>query len=145
MPSLLTCAEMYADHIVSSGSPHNNVLHFSSIIGASLSEPHIDELNVRNLYIIIIIIGASLSEPHIDELNVRNLYIIIIQHPFIVYVLLLHPITHAHHCSKVRMPSLLTCAEMYADHIVSSGSPHNNVLHFSSYYYYGTYVTRAPL
>ena len=44
------------------------------IIGASLSEPHIDELNVRNLYIII---GASLSEPHIDELNVRNLYIII--------------------------------------------------------------------
>ena len=27
---------------------------------------------------IIIIIGASLSEPHIDELNVRNLYIIII-------------------------------------------------------------------
>ena len=26
-------------------------------------------------------------------------------------------------------------AEMHADHIVSSGSPHNNVLHFSSYYY----------
>ena len=25
------------------------------IVGASLSEPHIDELNVRNLYIIIII------------------------------------------------------------------------------------------
>ena len=25
-------AEMHADHIVSSGSPHNNVLHFSSII-----------------------------------------------------------------------------------------------------------------
>ena len=44
-------------------------------IGASLSEPHIDELNVRNPYIII---GASLSEPNIDELNVRNLYIIII-------------------------------------------------------------------
>ena len=42
-------------------------------IGASLSEPHIDELHVRNLYII----GASLSEPHIDELNVRNLYIYI--------------------------------------------------------------------
>ena len=42
----------------------------------------------------------------------------------------------------------ITCAEMHADHIVSSGSPHN-VLHFSSYYYYyhyyGTYVTRAPL
>ena len=32
MPSLLTCAEMHADHIVSSGSPHNNVLHFSSDI-----------------------------------------------------------------------------------------------------------------
>ena len=28
----------------------------------------------------------------------------------------------------------ITCAEMHADHIVSSGSPHN-VLHFSSYYY----------
>ena len=41
-------------------------------------------------------------------------------------------ITHAHHCAKVRMPSLLTCAGMHADHIVSSGSPHNNVLHFSS-------------
>ena len=26
-------------------------------------------------------------------------------------------------------------AEMHADHIVSSGSPHNNVLHFSSYEY----------
>ena len=26
------------------------------IVGASLSEPHIDEMNVRNLYIIIIII-----------------------------------------------------------------------------------------
>ena len=34
------------------------------------------------------------------------------------------------------MPSLLTCAEMHADHIVSSGSPHNNVLHFSSNNYY---------
>ena len=30
------------------------------------------------------VIGASLSEPHIDELNVRNLYIIII-----MYILLL--------------------------------------------------------
>ena len=27
-------------------------------------------------------------------------------------------------------------AEMHADHIVSSGSPHNNVLHFSSNYHY---------
>ena len=41
----------------------------------------------------------------------------------------------------------ITCAEMHANHIVSSGSPYN-VLHFSSYCYYhyhGTYVTRAPL
>ena len=28
----ITCAEMHADHIVSSGSPHNNVLHFSSTV-----------------------------------------------------------------------------------------------------------------
>ena len=28
----ITCTEMHADHIVSSGSPHNNVLHFSSIM-----------------------------------------------------------------------------------------------------------------
>ena len=33
--------------------------------------------NTVHAYNIIIIIGASLSEPHIDELNVRNLYIII--------------------------------------------------------------------
>ena len=55
--------------------PHYNDRDINSeLIGASLSEPHIDELHVRNLYII----GASLSEPHIDELNVRNLYIIYI-------------------------------------------------------------------
>ena len=30
--TLLTCAEMHADHIVSSGSPHNNVLHSLVII-----------------------------------------------------------------------------------------------------------------
>ena len=35
-------------------------------------------------------------------------------------------------------------AEMHADHIVSSGSPHNNVLHFSSYYYYGNPVRTSP-
>ena len=45
------------------------------MIGASLSEPHIDDTNVRNLRLHIIIgasqtcakyiIGASLSEPHI--------------------------------------------------------------------------------
>ena len=34
-------------------------------------------------------------------------------------------------------------AEMHADHIVSSGSPHN-VLHFSSYYYYWGEPERAP-
>ena len=33
------------------------------IIGASLSEPHIDELNVRNLYIIIIIIIMVRTSP----------------------------------------------------------------------------------
>ena len=44
------------------------------IIGASLSEPHIDETNARNPYIMFI--GASLSEPHIDETNARNPYII---------------------------------------------------------------------
>ena len=33
---------------------------------------------------------------------------------------------------KVSMPFHITCAEMHADHIVSSGSPHNNALHFSS-------------
>ena len=31
-------------------------------------------------------------------------------------------------------------AEMHADHIVSSGSPHNNVLHFSSYTMECSYV-----
>ena len=44
MPSLLTCAEMHADHIVSSGSPHNNVLHFSSII--------IDIRDYANVYVV---------------------------------------------------------------------------------------------
>ena len=48
-------------------------MHITSIIGASLSEPHIDELNARNPYIYII--GTSLSEPHIDELNARDPYI----------------------------------------------------------------------
>ena len=41
MPFHITCAEMHADHIVSSGSPHNNALHFSSIIlSLSLSFLH---------------------------------------------------------------------------------------------------------
>ena len=34
----------------------NLILHSSDIIGASLSEPHIDETNARNPYIIIIIL-----------------------------------------------------------------------------------------
>ena len=46
--SLLKCthaisidfAEMHADHIVSSGSPHNNVLHFSSNWGEPERAPH---------------------------------------------------------------------------------------------------------
>ena len=42
-------------------------------IGASLSEPHIDKLNLRNL-----LLGASLSESHIDKLNACDPYIIII-------------------------------------------------------------------
>ena len=48
------------------------------IIGASLSEPHIDETNARNPYIMFIIIGASLSEPHINGTAMREFYIIII-------------------------------------------------------------------
>ena len=38
--------------------------HYIKIIGASLSEPHIDEANARNPYIIIIIIimyGTSVT------------------------------------------------------------------------------------
>ena len=41
-----------------------------------------------------------------------------------------------HSCSsllKSKHAISITCTEMHADHIVSSGSPHNNVLHFSSY------------
>ena len=40
-----------------------------------------------------------------------------------------------HSCSsllKSKHAISITCTEMHADHIVSSGSPHNNVLHFSS-------------
>ena len=35
--------------------PAQCILYYHRLFGASLSEPHIDELNVRNLYIIIII------------------------------------------------------------------------------------------
>ena len=35
------------------------LIHDNNIIGASLSEPHIDELNVHNLYNIIIIITRN--------------------------------------------------------------------------------------
>ena len=62
------------------------------MIGASLSEPHIDELNVRNLYIIIYI-----YEPHIDELNVRNLYIIIY-----IYMVRPSPARRYIHCTATR-------------------------------------------
>ena len=47
---------------------------FHNIIGASLSEPHINGTAMREFYII----GASLSEPHIDETNARNPYIYVI-------------------------------------------------------------------
>ena len=81
-------------------------MHYCIIIGASLSEPHIDELNVRNLYIIIIIIiiiiGASLSEPHIDELNVRNLYIIIIIIIIIIIMVRTSPARRCRDCTGVR-------------------------------------------
>ena len=39
----------------------NSAHSYRSIIGASLSEPHIDKLNVHNLYIIIIIIMVRTS------------------------------------------------------------------------------------
>ena len=48
------------------------------IIGASLSEPHIDELNVRNLYIIIIIIiimvRTSPARRYRDCTGVRDIF-----------------------------------------------------------------------
>ena len=57
-------------------------------------------------------------------------------------------ITPSHHSCSLATPDYRSCssllkstyaisidfAEMHADHIVSSGSPHNNVLHFSSIY-----------
>ena len=50
----------------------------SSIVGASLSEPHIDELNVRNLYIIIIIIiimvRTSPARRYRDCTGVRDIF-----------------------------------------------------------------------
>ena len=45
------------------------------IIGASLSEPHIDELNVRNLYIIIIImVRTSPARRYRDCTGVRDIF-----------------------------------------------------------------------
>ena len=45
-------------------------------------------------------------------------------------------ITPSHHSCSSLLKSThvfhITCAEMHADHIVSSGLPHNNALHFSS-------------
>ena len=45
------------------------------------------------------LIGASLSEPHIDELNVRNLYIIII---YIIYMVRPSPARRHIHCTATR-------------------------------------------
>ena len=42
--------------IHTSGCPRNKAKPEIFLIGTSLSEPHINELNVRNLYIIIIYI-----------------------------------------------------------------------------------------
>ena len=43
------------------------------IIGASLSEPHVDGIVMRELFI-----GASLSKPHTDRTFMRELFIYII-------------------------------------------------------------------
>ena len=53
------------------------------IIGASLSEPHIDELNVRNLYIIIIIIyyyywGEPERAPHRRVERSQSIYYLLL-------------------------------------------------------------------
>ena len=57
--------------------PH--LLEARAIVGASLSEPHIDELNVRNLYIIIIIIiiimvRTSPARRYRDCTGVRDIF-----------------------------------------------------------------------
>ena len=49
------------------------------VVGASLSEPHIDELNVRNLYIVIIIIiiimvRTSPARRYRDCTGVRDIF-----------------------------------------------------------------------
>ena len=49
-----------------------------------------------------IIIGASLSEPHIDELNVRNLYIIIIIIIIIIIMVRTSPARRYRDCTGVR-------------------------------------------
>ena len=51
-------------------APHRRESH-AQIVGASLSEPHIDEKHMRELF------GASLSEPHIDGKHMRELFIYI--------------------------------------------------------------------
>ena len=50
-----------------SGSPQ--IMPRMSLVGASLSEPHIDETFMRELFI-----GASLSEPHINGTAMRAIY-----------------------------------------------------------------------
>ena len=45
------------------------------IIGASLSEPHIDELNVRNLYIMVYYYGTSVTRaPPYTLYAVRDIF-----------------------------------------------------------------------
>ena len=38
---LITCAEMHADHIVSSGLPHNNALHFSTVYDTTTGNTYV--------------------------------------------------------------------------------------------------------
>ena len=58
-----------------------SISSFHTIIGASLSEPHIDELNVRNLYIniiiiiiIIIMVRTSPARRYRDCTGVRDIF-----------------------------------------------------------------------
>ena len=51
-----------------------------------------------NEYGFIVLVGASLSEPHIDEMNVRNLYIM--YYDYIWYVR--HPRAAIYNCTATR-------------------------------------------
>ena len=58
---------------------------------------HVDgQTNVR-------LVGASLSEPHIDELNVRNLYMYIYIYIYICYIMVRPSPARRHiHCTATR-------------------------------------------